>query len=95
MAKIYFSTALSHRRFLPLGKIVSSVLPAQIQQSMASRQLPDICKNCGSPLSLIGPAPVPHRASLHCKECRAFRGWVSNDVIQVCQQGRGAVRETG
>ena len=25
---------------------------------------------------------MPHRASLHCKECRAFRGWVSNEAFR-------------
>ena len=27
-------------------------------------------------------APVPHRASLHCKECRTFRGWVSDSSFK-------------
>jgi hypothetical protein len=75
-----FSTALSSTEdFMPLGRIVSSVLPAPnpaINGLVA--KLPDICKKCGSHLAIIGPAPVPHRASLHCKECRAFRGWVSD-----------------
>jgi hypothetical protein len=45
-------------------------------------KLPDACKPCGSHLALIGTAPVPHRASLHCQKCRIFRGWVSSEAFR-------------
>jgi hypothetical protein len=35
-----------------------------------------------SDLAVIGAAPVPHRASPHCKKCQLFRGWVSNEAFR-------------
>jgi hypothetical protein len=77
---LFRTTALSSTEdFMPLGKIVPSVLPAPNPAiSGLVAKLPDVCKKRGSHLAIIGPAPVPHRASLHCKECRTFRGWVSD-----------------
>ena len=81
---LFRTTALSSTEdFMPLGKIVPSVLPAPNPAiSGLVAKLPDVCKKCGSHLAIIGPASVPHRASLHCKECRTFRGWVSDTSLK-------------
>ena len=84
MADLFSSTALSSTEdFMPIGKLVSSVLPAPNPAiNGLVVKLPDTCKHCKSDLAVIGPAPVPHRASLHCKKCRLFRGWVSNEAFR-------------
>src|SRR5262245_8951035 len=62
---LFRATALSSTEtFAPLGKIANPLIGI-------TAKLPDTCK-CGSPLAVIGPAVVPHRASLHCQECRSF-----------------------
>jgi hypothetical protein len=72
---LFRATALSSTEtFAPLGKIANPLIGITVK-------LPDTCK-CGSPLAVIGPAVVPHRASLHCQECRQFRGWVSNEAFR-------------
>jgi hypothetical protein len=72
---LFRATALSSTEtFAPLGKIANPLIGITVK-------LPDTCK-CGSPLAVIGPAVVPHRASLHCQECRQFRGWVSNESFR-------------
>jgi hypothetical protein len=77
MHKVSFrATALSSTEtFAPLGKIINPLIGIDVK-------LPDTCKQCGSEVAIIGPAPVPHRASLHCQECRQFRGWVSNEAFR-------------
>jgi hypothetical protein len=65
----------STETFAPLGKIVNPLIGIDVK-------LPDACKHCGSNLAVIGAAPIPHRASLHCKECGLFRGWVSNEAFR-------------
>ena len=73
---LFRATALSSTEtFAPLGKIVNPLIGIDVK-------LPDTCKHCGSDLAVIGAAPVPHRASLHCKECRTFRGWVSDSSFK-------------
>ena len=72
---LFRATALSSTEtFAPLGKIANPLISITVK-------LPDTCK-CGSPLAVIGPAVVPHRASLHCQECGQFRGWVSNEAFR-------------
>lgn len=34
------------------------------------------CSRCGGPLSVIRPAPQPHFASLSCRRCGKFHGWL-------------------
>jgi hypothetical protein len=69
---LFGATALSSTEtFTPLGKIANPLIGINVK-------LPDGCKHCASDLAVIGAAPVPHRASLHCKECQLFRGWVSD-----------------
>ena len=66
------TTALSSTEtFAPLSKIVNPLVGIDVR-------LPDVCRNCGSPLAVIGPSRPPHRGSLNCKSCESFRGWVSN-----------------
>ena len=72
MQDLFEATALSSTEtFAPLGKIVNPLVGIDVR-------LPDSCKNCGSPLAVIGPSRPPHRASMRCKSCGSFRGWVSN-----------------
>ena len=69
---LFRATALSSTEtFAPLGKIVNPLVGTDVR-------LPDVCKNCSSPLAVIGPSRPPHRASMNCKACGSFRGWVSN-----------------
>ena len=73
---LFRATALSSTEtFAPLGKIVNPLIGINVK-------LPDACKHCGSNLAIIGPAPIPHRASLHCRGCQLFRGWVSNEAFR-------------
>lgn len=37
--------------------------------------LPTACK-CGAVNTITGPGVGPHRASLHCVDCRAYRQWL-------------------
>ena len=73
---LFRATALSSTEtFAPLGKIVNPLIGISVK-------LPDTCKHCTSDLAVIGEAPIPHRASLHCRECQLFRGWVSNEAFR-------------
>ena len=64
---------------MPLGKIVPSVLPAPNPAiSGLVAKLPDVCKKCGFTSGHHRSRRRPHRASLHCKECRTFRLSVSD-----------------
>ena len=72
MEDLFEATSLSSTEtFAPLGKIVNPLVGIDVR-------LPDSCKHCGSQLAVIGPSRPPHRASMNCKSCASFRGWVSN-----------------
>jgi hypothetical protein len=73
---LFRATALSSTEtFAPLGKIVNPLIGISVK-------LPDTCKHCTSDLAVIGAAPIPHRAALHCRGCQLFRGWVSNEAFR-------------
>jgi hypothetical protein len=40
-------------------------------------KLPDTCGKCGQLVAIVGPGKPPHCASLLCRSCGAFRGWIS------------------
>jgi hypothetical protein len=42
-----------------------------------SVRLPDVCAKCGDSVAVIGAGKGMHKASLSCKACGHFRGWVS------------------
>jgi hypothetical protein len=35
-----------------------------------------ICRRCGDPVAIVGPGTPPHYASLRCRSCDVFRGWL-------------------
>jgi hypothetical protein len=42
-----------------------------------SVRLPDTCSKCGESVAVIGPGKAQHKASVSCKSCGFFRGWIS------------------
>ena len=79
MEESFEATALSSTEtFAPLGKIVAAALQEHNPLVGIDVRLPDRCKHCSSQLAVIGPSRPPHRASMNCKSCGSFRGWVSN-----------------
>jgi hypothetical protein len=37
----------------------------------------NVCRKCGDPVAVVGAGTPPHYASLHCRSCGVFRGWLS------------------
>ena len=80
MEELFETTVLSSAEtFAPLAKIVNRLVGIDVR-------LPDVCRHCGSALAVIGPSRPPHRASMNCKSCGSFRGWVSNISFDFHQQ---------
>jgi hypothetical protein len=36
----------------------------------------NVCRRCGDPVAIVGPGTPPHYASLRCRSCDVFRGWL-------------------